>query len=431
MDELRRRNLRLIEAAGEIFKASTADEWTALKRNLTGKQVRELYEVVAELWPPDTELSAIIPADTERLRALYIGDVLPDRLPRNVFRFSLYSDEILMVDPFHNPWNLRSEYNPLENPDKWKVDTLKLVLFLRTLAPWVAAGIVRLVPDPGNFDHALRRRAWSAGRELMGSAKEAPLDPQYIEDQKDWFFRQLASQPADVIAAQLRRANPGITDDEVAACLEDLQNMQAEDPLALEQTEPEQMHVVRAGAGLPMSLYLCHKFAAFPYVTEKNRWSSLANLDEDLPGKTNVWTPLTHSFHGLEFRFLDNVTSEFALSMRQDGRLEPFRGFLRRIWTAASSTASHGDLEEQARDFKDELAGEYEKAKADWTRIDRDLLLTSGTAVAGGVAAGALSLAFPMLGLGVGLLTQLVGSRMKRREFRRRVPMSVFLDLEK
>jgi hypothetical protein len=93
--------------------------------------------------------------------------------------------------------------------------------------------------------------------------------------------------------------------------------------------------------------------------------------------------------------------------------------------------------EKCARDFKDELAGEYDKAKAEWDSIDRKLMKWAIPAIAGAfgslgaIATGHLNVAVTGGGFVVQGLNELIQSRMKRTEFCKKTPMSVFIDLDK
>jgi nucleoside phosphorylase len=432
---LRERNLVLLEAAEGIFPSRSVEDWSSIKRSISGNQVRSLYEVIATLWPVDTRLTNLVTA-SDKLRALYVGDMQPHILARNIFRFSLYTDEILLVDPFQNPHTSSAEANPLQNPDAFKSDTLKLLLCLKEIAPWIRAGIVTLVPNPGIFDADLRRKVQRIAPTLL-TEDMARMDEHEEREYHEWFGRILMSHPESTIVAGLRMYNPRITDRQIRECLADIRELQRTDPLALEQEQTEQFYIKRTGAGIPLSLYLCHIFDAFPYATSQGPWDALRSLeskDEEFfraPRGSNVWTPLTHSFHGLKFRFLDNVDTSFALGIRQEGRLAGFRDLLREIWKSATSSASERDIRTQALEFQDKVAVAYESAQADWQKIDKDLVDCSGLVAGAGLIAGALDLSFPLAGVGVGLLSQLVGSRMKRRQYRRRVPMSVLVDLSR
>jgi hypothetical protein len=53
------KNLALIEAAFEIFGLKRG--WDRVKLKITGAQVKEFYSFIAALWPPSTDLVALLP----------------------------------------------------------------------------------------------------------------------------------------------------------------------------------------------------------------------------------------------------------------------------------------------------------------------------------------------------------------------------------
>lgn len=108
------RNRILLRAAQDIFGFGQGRNWQDFKRNISGQEIRRFYEVQAALWPPETDWLAIVPNQEANLRGLYLGDIRPELILRNIIRFSLYSDQIFVVDPFHNPWIIKPEYNPIE-----------------------------------------------------------------------------------------------------------------------------------------------------------------------------------------------------------------------------------------------------------------------------------------------------------------------------
>jgi hypothetical protein len=77
------------------------------------------------------------------------------------------------------------------------------------------------------------------------------------------------------------------------------------------------------------------------------------------------------------------------------------------------------------------LTDEYRKAEAEWDGIDRDLLKWFGPTMAGTIATGSLGLSLPAAGFSIAAVTELIVARRKRGEFRKRIPMSVFVDLSK
>jgi hypothetical protein len=59
----------------------------------------------------------------------------------------------------------------------------------------------------------------------------------------------------------------------------------------------------------------------------------------------------------------------FAMEKREDGRLDAFRGFLRRTWRAIDGSPSPDKAEQQSRELRDELTQEYLVARVDWDAI--------------------------------------------------------------
>jgi len=186
-----------------------------------------------------------------------------------------------------------------------------------------------------------------------------------------------------------------------------------------------------------MALYLCEMTGAFPYTNMKFRWKELQSVKEDLPPDAQIWTPLTQAFQDLDFKFLNNIDTAFACDIRKEGRLEGFRTYLRRIWTTLNNENDSAKLASSSRDFTDELKQAYNEADAEWQRIDKDLLKWLGGSIAMGVGGGGLgAIVNGKLGLAIGAafsikaVTELLVARMNRRSFRRKVPMSVLIDLK-
>jgi hypothetical protein len=105
---------------------------------------------------------------------------------------------------------------------------------------------------------------------------------------------------------------------------------------------------------------------------------------------------------------LDQVSIEFAYTMRKEDRLGGFRAYLRKIWKAVEGSPDPAQAERLAGYFSDELSQSYQLAKKEWAEIDIDLLKWFGggtvatgiaTGVEGAFSSGKLSLALPAPGL--------------------------------
>ena len=122
---LRDKNLALLGGVLEIFGLERP--WNKVKEGMTDAQIHEFYSFVADLWPVETDHRYIMPTPDSTLRALYLGENEPERMVENVFRFCLYADQIILVNPFVNPNVIAEEFNPIHHPGEWRIQTLRLV----------------------------------------------------------------------------------------------------------------------------------------------------------------------------------------------------------------------------------------------------------------------------------------------------------------
>src|SRR5260370_26336447 len=119
------RNLILIDAVTEILGLRTHD-WADVKRHLSNEQVREIFHVVAYLWPPTTNLSAFLPEPYGKLPGFFVGLERPESILANVLRYSLYTDEIVVISPFTNPHCIVEKHNPVAHPERSRRYAMRL-----------------------------------------------------------------------------------------------------------------------------------------------------------------------------------------------------------------------------------------------------------------------------------------------------------------
>jgi hypothetical protein len=182
---------------------------------------------------------------------------------------------------------------------------------------------------------------------------------------------------------------------------------------------------------LEAALIILNQTGAFPYTAMRSRWEELMSARDQMSTTARLWSPLTRAFQTLEFRFLDNVNVEFAERIRQDGRLEAFRTLLRRVGKDAESIEDESAINSYVRDGTGELSSEYQKARAEWNKIDEGFLRWAG---GGGIGAGLVTghlwpdiSAFSVGAMNV--IGQLLLRYMRQQQFRRMNPMSVLIDL--
>ena len=249
--------------------------------------------------------------------------------------------------------------------------------------------------------------------------------------------RVLLALPEDRLFSQLERAGMTFDDAQKRDIAAYARRELRKGPIALEQPISDnyregQMMPWRAGTNLETALLICGVTGAFPYTNMHSIWRQILEAHDELSETARIWSPLTKAFQSLDFRFLDNVDPKFAQEVRDDGRLESFRALLRKIGSAAQDVTNLSSLDSYVRDCKDELVGEYQRAEAEWSKINKSFLkwVAGGIAPATALAIGHLVPDVAALSAAtLSTISQLGLRYLGQRQFRRANPMSVLIDL--
>lgn len=440
---LEQRTTIMYNAMGDIFCFNKAKEWKDIKKYITSDRIKEFYKIIATLWPAKTDVSKLFPTPNDnKLRALYIGRHDPVFILKNIVRYTLYTDEILVFSPFLNPWCIRPEHNPIDNPGQYKTDMLQSIAFMQELAPWIFSGHVKLIPDPGDFNYKLRITTWDMAKkrnEKKTIIQKGDLDEDIKLAKKRFSYSALFNAPEEYRRKIIKQAQPNISEKETDALLEHMKNTVENDPYTINESLREsgnQLMRFTTGANLEMGLYVSYLTGAYLYTDWKPRWREILSVQRNADN-SSIWSPLTNAFQALDFQFLNNVSNNFACSLRKDGRLESFRIFLRKMWGEISKNeAEISNPLAVAKNFTDELKDEYQKAKVDWNDIDKSLLEKMGigtvaTSVGGAIMSGGMTWQIPAGGFVLSAMVNLLLAQYDRKRFRTKCPMSVFIDLQK
>lgn len=127
-----------------------------IKRAFTPSAVQQIYETVANLWPDKQDLERTLAQEKSKTTGLYVGTYEPEVIFRGVTRHCIYSDTILLVNPFLHPLRLRPEYNPLVHPEEHRVSAIIAANIWFSLAPWIEAGIVKFIRVSAELQERIR-----------------------------------------------------------------------------------------------------------------------------------------------------------------------------------------------------------------------------------------------------------------------------------
>ncbi|HMI18474.1 MAG TPA: DUF4238 domain-containing protein, partial [Sphingomonas sp.] len=155
---IRERNLVLIAAVADITGLGAGMDWTEARRGLTSDKIAEIYTVFRALWPPETDIFALLPKPDGRLRGLFTGMVDPRMLVEFAVGAADSFGEVLIQNPFPFAGGMKPEFDPTKVPGEYRFEVLKHILMLLELAPLIETGAVNFFPDPCNFDRHLRQQ---------------------------------------------------------------------------------------------------------------------------------------------------------------------------------------------------------------------------------------------------------------------------------
>lgn len=434
--------LSLIADALQMDAFHAGGRWQDLKRAFTPEAVRKIFEAVDLVWPAGTDLTQLLARERRATSGLYVGLYEPDRIVTGITRHSLYADTILLVDPFMSPSQVRPEYNPVLHPEMHRTTAIRWAVLWLMLMPWIDAGIVKFIKTPGDLDVALELRAIEITKDRY--AKHPELQPrredneQLFSSHEQRFKRDfMLGMPDDYIRRMYHNFKPDAADAEVEKVIEYIQRQRDADPFFIETLDKKpqgELLQMSSGASYEMAKLTALLTGSFIMTDIPSRWREIELDRTDTRVDPEQWSPFAKAFHGVPFSYLNAVPLPAALDIREQGRLERMRGFLRRVWR--TSAADNEFAPENISNLAAELQHQVGEAEAEWKAIDRELLQWFGTELVGGLLAAGPAIAHGAaewlgFGLAAGGVTNIAISTMKRVSYLNRYPAAFFAKLER
>jgi hypothetical protein len=395
---IRGRNLHFYNSMMEALGLASEKDLSlrSYKAAFSAATVRQLHELVLDVWPPNLDIADALRPDPDDVSGLYVGDYDREYLSLALVRHSVYANKILIVDPFIYARAMRDEYNPVLNPEQYRTMTLRNVNLWTAVMPWVRAGIVEIIRTPGDFDHRViwesnkrQEEKFAANDELRKAAeitKKEMMRRHYSRMSKQ---NLLLMAPDDYILRkfeELGMARQGLTAEEL---LQQVQRDRDKDPDFLTSVdEGGQLQAMTSGTSYDMAQLTARLTGSYLVTDLHSKWREI-ELDRSTDNaEDKIWSPFAKAFQGSTLKCLNDLRMDHALTLRKEQRLESLRGFLLRVWRAARGDEEYG--EENIRLLTEELKEEISKADVEWSSIHEDLVkqgiptLITG----GGVAAG-------------------------------------------
>ncbi|MFC1491415.1 DUF4238 domain-containing protein [Nitrospinota bacterium] len=435
---VRGRNMLFVNNALEILQSDTPPKsLPEYKAAFTPQAVKEISEVIVDLWPFDTDITSVLQSSNPGISGLYVGDYSLERLARAVVQHSLYADKILLIDPFIYPYSVRKEYNPILHPEKYCTQTLLNMNIWLTFAPWVEKGVVEFIRSPANFDPELnwkllqfQKEKFENIQELKSTLKASVKQMADEFKESEGFRYTILMQPDSYLRKEFQKLKMGDKDQE-EEFIQYIRGRRESDPNYLEPTEEVmrgggELHMRSSGVGYEEAKIISNITGSYLMTDLPIRWKEI-ELDRTGSSSLNEWSPLSKSFQDLDLKFLNNVEMDHALKLRDQGRLDSFRSFMRKVWKLACSGMPYGEKNVQL--LADELERRVREAEGEWKQIERDLMEWVGAEVEQMISPGNAS--FFAAGFVVAGATSLVTSKMRKIGLADKYPAAFSVNLKK
>lgn len=350
---IRERNIKFFDILINILGFDETPDWIEIRRNLTDQKIADIHKAIAALWPPETDLMSLLPRpDVKVSRALYSGLLDPKIAYKNITEFLLYTDEILILNPFPNPNIIRKEHNPIDNPNKYRQATLKNIIFFISFIPLIQSGHINLIPDPTDFNLAFKKQIMDEAEkrrnqiELDDKSIE-PMKKMTMEDHKRFLF----SLPEDSLKNIIKQAKPEITDEDLEKTIEYVKKINEQDPLApLHPPAPGkgngQMLVSHLSPNLELGMFLAQTTGSFILTHHPYRWSEICSSVNYFYGNfESPWERIAAHMKNYEIDRIHFLDQKDFLSALNNGEFRYMKIALRNIWNAVQKEQPNSSMQ--------------------------------------------------------------------------------------
>lgn len=290
---IRERNLALCNAIKDILGFNTGKTWVDVRREITEDNISKIYSFFEELWPTDTDIYALLPKSDEKFRAIYSGILDMRTISSCALKMSSYFDELLIENPMIHPNFVRPEFSPTKSPSQYKYQAIKDFMFILGLEPFIANGLVNLIPDPVNFDLSLSREmmrmAKQRGSEFLSDADRKLHFSLSREDLINTVHTLAHSDKVKTLVSQL-----GIVEQLAEKLINEMEGNPEAFPLMLLQPDVgEQFMFFKMSPNYEMGLFIAQTTGSVIVTDSESRWNEFQSAQNRPDGFVSYpWAPI-------------------------------------------------------------------------------------------------------------------------------------------
>jgi len=465
--------LEEIRSFKDIFDVTLKDTEVKVRSKITDSDVVLFVERVRNLWGSKHDLLPYMPTKADlKFRALYFGS--PDMLStvNLLARYSLYCDQIIVIDPFSlfHGMSRHFEHSPFREPQAWVRQIIRNGVYLASLEEWIKNDLVFATAFPLSFHDPLRKKHVQGMKDRIEKVSPEKWDEIIQDTVESQYYSQFTPNELSAMApekseiemirqlaeddkkwAEIGPHMRGISREKVIDTLKDMKRrkedvartiarLRQEPPRyewALQREFESQMFVHGSGLNLLDAKWFAEITGSHLVTDRRTIWNEI--LIDESDGNQSVkqsekvklsMSALAEAFQKLEFYFLNDVPLDFALQIRKENRLAGFRTYLRNFWNKVQTEGLSEDQRLAAiQEFRDGLDGQYQEFKAEFREIEKAVkskLSLTGMSGAGALLTGSIALGLASLGFAAAAWGDEAKKQTKHTQ-----PLSIFLDLER
>lgn len=289
--------------------------------------------------------------------------------------FHTLPDEVVLAHPFINPLRIKPEFSPTKSPSQHKAQTLKNVLLLLVLEPYIRSGYVHLIPDPGDFNPLFGTSALQMAEERTAGWKPDQKSMGLLDAlAKDDHHRLLRQLPENSLRQWFRKHMSQASDTEIESAIAYMKAELAADPYVLlqpiEPGETGAQFLYFKGYSLEAAMYLASLTGSAIYTDVEAHWQQLhLHAVQTERAVAGSWTPVVESLRAIDFPI--DMNAQTLYEVRQSGRFGGMRAAMRRLAEASRQSSGQPQLDQIALQF----TAAAKAVKSQWASVPHTLRL--------------------------------------------------------